>query len=96
MIELGGNIKLDGFESLDHATLIVVKKVVGNYARKINDNIGNFQELNINLIANNKETCELKAKLINENNEFNSEVVDKNLFFALDKALAKIMKEAYS
>ena len=31
MIELGGNITLAGFKELDHAELIVVKKITGSY-----------------------------------------------------------------
>ena len=37
MIELGGNINLDNFEEIEKGQLIVVKKVVGNYTKKISE-----------------------------------------------------------
>jgi len=96
MIELGGNIKLDGFNSVDIPTLIVVKKMVGNYAKKISDNIMPVNELFLNLKESDNENkiFKLNASLTSEENKFDSEVEDVNLFFAIDKALQNIMKEA--
>ena len=34
-VELGGNIQLNGFSRLDGASMIILKKIVGNYAKKI-------------------------------------------------------------
>jgi hypothetical protein len=101
MIELGGNIKLVGFKDLEPAKLIVVKKIVGNYARKINDTVSEFQELSLHLkgIHGNEETgeskFEIQGKLImSGKNPCNAEVTDFNLFYALDKVLDRIMTEA--
>ena len=96
MIELGGNIKLDGFNSVDIPTLIVVKKMVGNYAKKISDNVVPVHELIINLkeIDNQNRVVKLNATLVSGEKKFDSEVNEINLFFAIDKALQQIMKEA--
>lgn len=96
MIELGGNIKLDGFNSLDIPTLIVVKKMVGNYAKKISDSIMPVNELILNLLEfdSNNKIFKLNASLVSEDKNFTSEAEDTNLFFALDKTLQHIINQA--
>lgn len=96
MIELGGNIKLDGFNSVDPPTIIVVKKMIGNYAKKISDNITQVDELLIDLKESDMENkiFILNATLTSEEEKFDSEVQDINLFFALDRAMQEIMKKA--
>lgn len=84
MIELGGNIKLSEFESLEPAQLIVVKKVVGNYAKNISEKI-EFSELLVSLKDN-----KVAVKLTTKDKTFEEEETSDNLFFTLDKALAKI------
>lgn len=86
MMELGGNIKLEGFETLEPAKLIVVKKVVGNYAKTISEKIA-FSEFLVTL-NEQKVTVKVTAKdkVIEKNDS------SDNLFIALDKALAKVKK----
>ena len=36
-IKLGGSIELSGFSNLDGGQMIVLKKIVGNYARKMEE-----------------------------------------------------------
>lgn len=95
MIELGGNIKLEKFDGVDLPTLIIVKKIVGNYARKINDNGTAFRELRLDLLENNAETkrVELNASLVMDGKTCETSASDVNLFFAIDKALSKIMND---
>ena len=38
-LELGGNIELTGFRELDPGSMIVVKKIIGNYARKFSNKV---------------------------------------------------------
>ena len=84
MIELGGNIKLSEFESLEPAQLIVVKKVVGNYAKNISEKV-EFSELLVCLKDKN-----VAVKLTTKDKTFEEEESGDNLFFTLDKALAKV------
>ena len=96
MIELGGNIKLSGFNELEPAMLVVVKKMVGNYARKMTDHATNFKELNLNLKQVHKTEKNSKYEihaLLDADKRYTSEVIDFNLFFAIDKVLSKIMNE---
>ncbi|MEK6922568.1 MAG: hypothetical protein AABX08_02085 [Nanoarchaeota archaeon] len=89
MIELGGNIKLINFEAIEPALLIVVKKIVGNYTKKISETIKDFKSIEVSL--ENKEKNKIKVKIeASETKEFEAE--DKNLFFALDKALGAALK----
>lgn len=92
MIELGGNIKLDGFSSIDPSTLIVVKKIVGNYAKRMQREAFPFQELSLHL-NNAQEPLTLHAKLKGKK-EWSAHASDRNLFFAIDKALSSLIGEA--
>ena len=93
MIELGGNIKLKGFSELDAATLIVVKKVVGNYTKKLSQDHPDFSELIIDLNKNN-EHFGVNANFTKHSEVLNSEAKGKNLFFALSAALEGIRPKA--
>ena len=94
MIELGGNITLVGFKELGYAELIVVKKVVGNYARKISDR-QEFSNLTLTLKPVHKTSeesmkYEFKGKLEVNGKLYNAEVTEHNLFVGLDSVLKKI------
>ncbi len=94
MIELGGNIKLVGFRDVEPAKLIVVKKVVGNYARKFAEQITSFEELLVDLKelkdgADNL-TYAVIGQIIVDGKEITSEVIHGNLFFGLDQTLSKL------
>lgn len=98
MIELGNNIVLSGFKEVDKSSLVVVKKLVGNYARKINNLHGEFRKLILHVkdihAKEKSEKYEVTGKLEFDNGDmFNSEVVDMNLFFAIDKALSILRLE---
>ena len=87
MIELGGNITLEGFENLEPGALVIVKKVVGNYTKKISNNNSNFEKISIALDRDNLHNINVK---LHSNGEIElQEASDANLFFALDKALSK-------
>ncbi len=93
-LELGGNIRLAGFRELDGASMIVVKKIVGSYARKISELIPNVTELSLVLKPVHKveesSKYEIKGRLVVGGEHYNSEYTDKNLFVALDKVLKKV------
>lgn len=93
---LGGNIQLTGFRELDPATLIIVKKVVGNFVKHIST-VAAFQNLNITLKSvherEKSEKYELHAHLKTDNNIHTSYVVERNLLVGLDSVLKKVEKE---
>lgn len=90
MIELGGNITLNGFEKRDYAELIVVKKIVGRYARQISDTKGSFENLVVTL---NKDHYSLSAKLELKDESFEQTVTNQNLFVALDSLLKQLASQ---
>ncbi len=90
MIELGGNIKLNNFEAIEPALLIVIKKVVGNYTKKISESFKDFKGVEVILDSSGLYTISVK---LTADKEYTSEATDKNLFFALDKALGTILKQ---
>lgn len=88
MIELGGNIKLIGFKDIEPAKLVVVKKITGNYAKTISEKVGGIKELSVEL-----KGTEVKANLKYQDKTLTSESIDKNMFFALDKALSLLKQQ---
>ncbi len=93
IIQLGGNISLAGFNELEQAKMIVIKKITGNYVKKMQEKTKNFEGLSLHLKNVHTSKFELQAKAMANGQAFNSEITDFNLFFALDKALAKILAE---
>ncbi|PIN78258.1 hypothetical protein COV16_06170 [Candidatus Woesearchaeota archaeon CG10_big_fil_rev_8_21_14_0_10_34_8] len=91
-IELGGNIQLSGFRDLDSATMVVVKKIVGNFVKHI-DSVDKFQGLHVTLkIIHQREKSEiyeLNAKLQSDK-LYTSQSVDRNLMIGLDSVLKKV------
>jgi hypothetical protein len=96
-IELGGNIQLVGFKEIDRGSLVIVKKIVGNYVKQFATKDPKFQRftLSLKIIHPHEENGEkvgkheLHAKLVGER-EHNAEIVDYNLMFAIDKVMKKI------
>ncbi len=91
-MELGGNIKLQGFNDLDPATLIVVKKIVGNYTKKLTQQHSDFLGLSLDLSKEDKNH-KISINLSRKSGNMMSEAAEENLFFALSSALEKINKE---
>jgi hypothetical protein len=94
--ELGGNITLVGFKAIERAELVVVKKIVGSYTRKLSDTVSGFEGITVNLkLVHRSEEgnpkYELHAKAIINGSPMATEVVDRNLFVGLDDVLKKLV-----
>ncbi len=100
-VDLGGNITLSGFSSRDFTDLIVVKKIVGQCARKLTDSVPGFTKLEVHLKEVHPHSdgkggkSELVAKVHVEGKEYAAEVVDHNLFVALDSVLKRVYEQAH-
>jgi len=96
-LQLGGSIELTGFSDIDPATLVVVKKIVGNHAKHFSSIVQNFEKLHLTLKPVHQQESthkfELHAKLNGNGKTYNAEITDINLFFTLDKVLKKIESE---
>ena len=90
MIQLGGNIELEGFEAIEPGKLVVVKKLVGNYARQISDSSKEFEKLSVSISRNN-EGYTLTAMAVIAGNKKSEEAKDKRLFYGLDQVLGALL-----
>lgn len=96
-LALGGNIELTGFRNVDSSSMIVLKKIVGNYAKRISELTKKLDRLHVTLKSiherEKSEKYEVHAKIIDDGKVYASEMVDRNLFVAVDSALKKIVNE---
>lgn len=94
---LGGNIQLAGFRDIDGASMVILKKIIGNYARKMSDITKKFESLHVTMKpvheTEKSEKYEIHAKLLDNGKPTVSEVVERNLFVAVDNSLKKIINE---
>ncbi len=96
-LQLGGNIQMTGFKVIDPAAMIVLKKIIGNYANRIGELTKRMESLHITLKpVHERETSEkyeLHAKVIDDGKIVVSEITDRNLFVAVDGVLKKLVNE---
>lgn len=95
-IELGGSIRLSGFGEIDGGSMIIVKKIIGSFVKKISERNDKFQSLAVTLkkVHGTEESessgkYEIHAKLVADK-LYNADVTHMNLMFAVDKVLKKV------
>ena len=97
IMQLGGSIELSGFRGIDGSSMVVLKKIVGNYAKRMSEIAEKFEKLSIIMKpvheTEKSELYEIHAKLLNNGKLVVSEVTERNLFVAVDSALKKIISE---
>ena len=97
--QLGGNIELSGFRELDGGSAVIIRKIVGSYARRFSDKIQGFEKLSLTMKKIHQATedsqgiFELHGKLVASGKIINSKLEDRNIFVAIDKVLEKISHE---
>ena len=96
-IALGGNIQLTGFRDIDSSSMIVLKKIIGNHARRIAELTKKPERLHITLKPihqrEKSEKYEVHAVIVDDGKVFASEITERNLFVAVDTVLKKIVNE---
>lgn len=96
-LTLGGKIQLSGFSDLEPASMIVLKKIIGTHARRLSDKHAKFELLKLSMKKvheqEHSEKYEVRAIVVIEGKQFNAEVTERNLFFALDSAIKKVENE---
>ncbi len=93
MMQLGGNIQLVGFKEIEPAKMIVVKKLIGNYVKKIEEKTHQFEKIAVHLKKVHNSEYEVQTKAVVSCKPYNSELTNYNLFVALDKTLSKVLEE---
>jgi len=92
---LGGNIALVGFDILEPAELIIVKKIVGTYVKKLQEST-EYKELKLVLKQSQHGKTfkhEINAQVDLNKGSFQSKVVEWNLFTAIAAAMDKLISE---
>ncbi len=94
--ELGGNIVLSNF-SLDGREMVVAKKLIGNHAKKIQNQV-EYDELKLEMKTHKKGKkviYELKGFIaINKDEKiYTSEARGDNAFVLIDEVLKKLSEE---
>lgn len=88
---LGGNIELWGFGALDMGSMIVLKKIIGNYARKFADTHGS-EKLALRIAAQG-DSFALNGSVVAQGREMSAAHEDKNVFVLVDAVLKKLEAE---
>lgn len=93
VIELGKNIELIDFKEVERDNFFIIKKIVGNFVKKIQDRNNGFEKLSLHLKKVHSSEYELLGKLMINGNIYSSEVINYNLFYALNEILRKLEAE---
>ena len=97
-VELGGSISLTGFNSLEPGMMVVVKKIVGTYAKKFSETFADFENLSLRLKSiherEKSQKWEMTGKVLAKGKAYTAEVTDRNVFIILDKVLKKLEVQA--
>ena len=95
--KLGGNIELSGFKDIDSSSMIVVKKIVDNHAKRIAELANKLSVVHITLkpvhVKEKSEKYEIHAKVVDDGKVYASDITERNLFVAIDEVLKKIVNE---
>ena len=98
ILQLGGNIELSGFSVLDSGEMIIVKKIVGNYVRKIEGMCRNFTGLKLRMkplhqTGDKLKRFELSAQVHAGSQVYPANITEYNLFVGLDSVMKKLVNE---
>jgi len=97
--QLGNIIELSGFKEIDGGSAVIIRKIVGNYARKLSDKVQGFEKLSLTMKKIHQATedsqgiFELHGKAVANGKAYTSKLEDRNLFVAVDKVLTKLSHE---
>lgn len=89
-ISLGGNIQLNGFQNLQGAKMIVLRKIAGNYTKQIQEKRKDYERLTLTL-EGDESNATIKAELKAGGSQITAEDTQNNMFVALDNTFKKIL-----
>lgn len=89
-LNLGGNIELVGINWIDSASMIILKKIVGNYVKDFSQKVG-VEKLSISMLKNESEIV-FNSVLVTAKKSHTSQVSNTNLFIGLAESLKDIEK----
>ncbi|HLC65482.1 MAG TPA: hypothetical protein VJI46_05170 [Candidatus Nanoarchaeia archaeon] len=89
--ELGGNIALSGFSDCDSGTMIILKKIIGNYAKDFSERLDDFEKLHLRLIRNERQ-FDVEAIVTRSGSSTSYNASESNIFVGVDGALKKAVR----
>ena len=98
ILELGNFIKLSGFKEVDRNSMVIVKKMLGNFLREMMQKETEEISITLNLknIHKTEEQAkkhELKLNLEKSGKIYHAELVDNNIFVGISELLKKITQQ---
>lgn len=94
VLSLGGNIELSGFRDIDGGSMVIVKKIVGSYAKTFSERCKGFEKLRVHMKlvheTQKSKKYELNAILFDSGKRHTAKEINRNMFFALDSVLKKL------
>ncbi len=88
-IVLGGNIVLNGFQQIDGASMIILKKLIGNHVRQISDKAKQFEKIELS-IEHDNNIFSVKGTAHDAGTPYAAQHEASNLFISVDQVLKKI------
>lgn len=88
-VSLGGNITLNGFKDLEKAKLVVLKKMIGNSVKEIQEKKSDYESIAITF-EGDESNATIKIDLTAGGNTLSGEDNQNNIFMALNGALKKV------
>lgn len=96
-LQLGGNIELSGFKDIDSGSMIILKKIVGNYARRFADVCDDFSKLSLSMKKIHETEASKKFEVhgivLDKGKTYASSLTERNVFVVVDSVLKKIENE---
>jgi len=88
-IKLGDKIILEGFKEIDNASMVIAKKIIGNYIKKISEKNPKFENLTI-ILNKSKEGFNSNIILVIDKKESRFSNENANFFMSIDGAFKNI------
>ncbi len=89
---LMGNVSMTGFRDVDETSLLAIKGILESYFSRTRSIYTNLEELALTLKPVHETPKNLKfevhARLMDNGKLFTAEITDRDLLFAVDKALS--------
>lgn len=92
-IHLGGNIELVDFTKLDDATMIILKKMIGNQVRKMTDAGINITQLRLELTSYSEEETTVQGSLGADRGNSSTTRTGENIFMTVNDTLEILRRE---
>ena len=91
-MELGGNIELVGFDSIDKSKLVVVKKLVGHSVREMAEKSPTISKVRLTL-SGPEDSPDIKGEVIIDDQPIRESCNGTNLFFVLDSVMKNLIEK---